>query len=593
MKRQVRLECKWLILFTIIHFMDMDVVRSDDFLTEFETDINNIAKGFDTLVEHVEGGSSPESIKICVLSQDEYLEIWNIIDSFSDDFDNPSITIVQSSKCTEVDAFDRFKLWILQFKNDVNEIMKTKVWSDEYIRVVSKYQNMVSKFKCQTNLSANIDKRCTFTTKKDTVFENVAAKGKDVITNLRKECETHIDRVSLLLKRLQTKQRQINEKIVEDCATEVKANRIESAVKIFSTITEERLIRDIVHTAYENPNSFQGIFEFIDRMGDSSASLYGYQALFVVLASKQLFTGLNVLIFLHGVEKRNSETHGFLANSLKIQLKRRYATNDYSDFYSAVNRNYGGKVDFGLDIMPTFVRNAYNGDLSNVMKILDMRTNFTNVRHQLFLLDSLIAEMKLEDHTNKLEFFIVLSDVMDLKVEIQKHPNEQNEKTINQIYENIPDNLRPLIKANLCIQNAKTNEYVHAGNTVDGTRRPIFTSVSNKFDDTFNFEVEFIERGRKFLLKNLVYGEYLYSGNGEPSRKLSLMKALNLKDDKEAHFTIEAIDSINVRIKNEKFNEYLYSPTDKFDQSDRHINLKSQISEDGLWTLSTCNFPKN
>lgn len=572
------LKSKWLILITIA--LCLHGVRNDDFLTQFQAEIDQIPKDIDTLILHIEQNLNPESepstsiqpIRLCVPSSEEYLEFWSIINHFDENVDNPSVAIVQSPKCTESDELDKLKLWILQIKNDFYEVLKRPAWSDVYVELKISYENKLR------NYPKHID---------ESVKKVLSDNGKNVISKLRIEYKALEEKIMSFFNVLQNKKRLENDKSAESCVAELIANRIDSAVKIFNDIAEERIARHVIVKAYQNEDSFQTLFDFIQLLGDSSATQYAYQGLFMHMASKGRFYNINSLIFLNGIEKHKGSMYKTIENALQKKLKPFFQTGEYADFYSAVNSRISGTTDFGQDIMATFVHGAYNNDVGNVVKMLDMQSQFYYMRHKLYLIDSLITEMKIQDHINKPQFFIVLSDLVDLKTEVYNGSNENNKKIVNQVYENVPHNLLPLMNTNLCIQNSDTSDYMHAAaadNVANNGQRQIFTS--NQFDETFNFEAEFLDRGRTLRLKNARFGEYLYSVDGEAPRKLILMKGAQ-KNEKRTHFTIEAMDSINVRIKNDQFNEFLYS-SESGDKNGRLVQSKSEVSEDGLWKLIPC-----
>lgn len=562
---------KWLVPVVII--LSLNYASGQDFLTEFQTEIEQLPKDLDTLILHIQQNVSPESepsssiqpLRLCVPNSDDYLEIWSIINNFNDEYDNPSITIIQSSSCTENEELDKLKMWILKIRNDFNEVLKLPAWSNAYLDVKIAYEQLLT----------NFGKRMNETDKK------VTDKGKNIITKLRTEYLSLESKIRSFFRKIQDKKRIENEKSAKLCASELKANKIDSAVKIFNEISEERIARQVIVSAYENENSFQTLFDFIQQLGDSEAVLYAYQGLMMKMASKLYWKDLNSMIFLAGLEKHKSSEFKTMTSVLEKKLKPMFEAGDYTHFYEAVNTRISESSDIGKDLMPSFVRGAYKSDTTNVIKILDMRSKFYFTRHKLYLIDSLITEMKIQDHTNKPEFFTILSDLVDMKIEVYKQTNENDKKIVNKIYENIPDNLLPLMKPNLCIQNSQTGEYMHAGKEDANGNRQILTS--NEIDATFNFEAELLERGRIILLKNLRYGEYVYLIDGEAPRKVLLMKG-NLKDDERAHFTIQAIGSLNVRIKNAKFNEFLFSPN----ENDGLVQSKNQVSEDGVWKLTTC-----
>lgn len=572
---------EWLVLFVFI--LSMNDVQSQDFLTEFQTEIEQLPTDLDTLILHMQENLSPESepssslqpLKICVQNSQEYLEIWSITNDFSDEYDNPSITIIQSSTCTENDQLDKLKVWILKIKNDFHEVLKEQPWSTVYVEVKSAYEHLLTNFQKRMNEADKI----------------VTDKGKAVISKLRTEYLSLEEKIRSFFRKIQDKKRLENDKSAERCASELKAKKIDSALKIFSEISEDRIARQIIVSAYENEDSFQTLFDFIQRLGDSPAVSYAYQGLMMRMASKFYWKNVNSIIFLAGLEKHKGSTYESLRNSLQIKLKPMFQAGDYAPFYEAVNTRISGSSDFGQDVIPTFVRGAYNSDITNVTKILEMRSKFYYMRHKLYLIDALITEMKVEDHTNKPEFFTVLSDLADMKIEVFKQSNENDKKIVNKIYGNIPDNLLPLMQPNLCIQNSQTGEYMYAGKETTDGQREIFTSTTHQIDETFKFEAEFLERGRTILLKNLRYGDYLYSNDGEAPRKVMLMKG-NFKDDKRAHFIIEVIDSFSVRIKNDKSSEFLFSPNELYDENNRLVQSKNQVSDDGAWKLTVCKIGK-
>lgn len=550
-------------------------VRNEDFLAQFQTEIDQIPNDLDALIVHIDQKLNPESetsssvqpLRLCVPSTEEYLEFWNIIDRFDANVDNPAVTIVQSTECTESDEIDKLKLWILQIKNDFYELLKQPTWSNAYVDMKISYENQLRRY------PKHIDE----------VGKKVRSdRGQLAMSQLRIDYKSMEAKIKSFFDALQQKKRQENDKAADRCVAELKTNRIASAVKIFNDIAEERIARHVIVKAYQNEDSFQRLFDFIQLLGNSAATQYAYQGLFMKMASKGQFRHINSLIFLNGIEKHKGPEYATISNVLRVKLKPFFQAADYADFYVAVNSRIGGATDFGRDIMPTFVHGAYNSNVGNVAKMLDMQNQFYYMRHKLQLIDALIIEMKIQDHTDKSEFFMVLSDLIDLKAKVYKESNENDKTIVKEVYDNVPSNLLPLLDTNLCIQNSETGEYMYA-DSVATKQREIFTS--NHFDDTFNFEVVFVDRGRSLLFKNVRFAEYLYAVDGETPRKLISMKGL--ENDKRAHFTIEVVDSINIRIKNVQFNEFLFS-TQSSDKNRRIVESKSNVAENGLWKLMSC-----
>lgn len=570
-------EIRWFLFITIpLCFNCMHI--DDTFprnLQKYEAEIDQLPKDVDTLILHMQQTFNPESsssfiqpLRLCANSSEQYLEYWSIVNNFNEDIDNPSVDIVQSTKCFESDDLDVLKLLILQIKNDFFEVLKFPAWSNSYIDVKISYEHELMKYPKYIDEIA-----------KKIQSEN----GKKVIAMLKIEYKTLDTKIRAFFNRIQSDKRLENDKLADQCATEIIENRIDSAIKIFNEIAEERIARQIIVKANQNENNFQRVFEFVELLGYSAATQYAYQGLIMSMASKNRWYPLNSLVFLSGVEKRAGSEYATIKNTLQIKLKPFIQSGDYSEFYSAVNSRISGTSDFGINVIPTFSRLIYNSDVSNVIKILDMQSKFDHTRHKLRLIDSLITEMKIQQHTNKPEFLMVLSDLLDLKVLASKVSNDK------QIYdriiiENVPFNLVALMYSNFCIRNSETEEYMHANDEKnDDGQRQIFTS--NELDETYSFEAEFLDRGRSLVLKNVHFNEYLRVVDGELPRKLMLGDS---KNDKRAHFVIEAVDSINVRIKNVQFMEFLYTSNQEIEEINRMVQTESQASENSLWKLRSC-----
>lgn len=552
----------WLLLVTITLWFSSHIRCADDFLSKFQTEIDTLPNEVDTLILHIDQNVNPEEtssvmqpIELCVRTSEEYVDFWSIVNNFDSEIDNPSITI-DNGECKEIDEINKLKLWILEIKNKFYEVLTKSPWSNAYIDLKISYEHKLTQY------SKNID----------TIAKVVqSTNGKNAISKLRLEYTTLEGKIRAFFNRIQNEKRLLNEKAAELCANELKANRIDSALKMFNDIEEERLARQIVLQAYENDDSFQRLFDFIERL-DSAAVYYGYQGLFMRMASKNRWFHLNSLIFLSGVDRRRGSEYQSIRNTLQIKLKPYFETGDHADFYAAVNSR---TVDFGLNVMPTYVRLFYKSDVGNVVKILDVRNKFDQMRHKLDLIDSLIKEMKIQDHTKKPEFFMILSDLIDLKSQVNKESNEIKQIYNHIINDKLPSNVLALMNSNLCIQNFGSQEIMHASS--DGQRQIV---TSHQFDKTFNFEAEFLDRGRSLILKNVHFGQYLSVAEGQTPRQLILTKD-DPRNDKRSNFMIEVIDFMSVRIKNVQFNEFLYA-------SESIVQTESEVTDDGLWRLISC-----
>lgn len=515
--------------------------------------------------------------QMCVASQDDVFRIWNEINrNHTDKFHHlNSVTLTQSSACSEL---ERLKTAILIMKQNFDEMLRKDISSTPYKDLKMDYEMKLKKLQHQLNEA-----------------QKVAQFGEKMeLDEMQNELQVQKYQINTVLRKMESERRILNDAYIRLCISDLERQNISSAVEGYKNITEKSQIRRIIYAVYANKEeNFKIIFEFVKQTNDLESLLLGYSSLFEHMKTNQHMNVMNLLLLTNGVIKhRDMEGFKRLFHSLNEAVKVMHQDSDYETFYNFMYNKNNESLFLAKDMMATFVQGAYNGDIANVDKILNMLPKLDIINHRLHLIDALITEMKFHGHSQRKEMFMVIYQLVQTRLAAQTKNDENDKLLMIAVEQNLPDNVRDLIFTNLCIQNADNNEYLYSGLPSDESRRYVFTSIINRFDDSFDFEIEFIDKGKRVLIKNSHYREHLYiTENGSPRTLLSWMPAY-LTDNVEAHFSLEIIDGGPLfRVRNEHYGEYLYSPTNKtHTESNRKVYFRREdkAHSESMWKIATC-----
>lgn len=514
--------------------------------------------------------------QMCVASEDDMIRIWNEINKNNTDKLHllKSITLTQSAVCTEV---EKLKTGILIIKQNFDEMLHKEISSTQYKDLKIDYEMKLKKLQLQLNEAQ----------------QNAQFGEKMELDEMQSELIVQKHQINTVLRKMEGERRILNDAYIRLCISDLERQNISSAVEAYKNITEKSQIRRIIYAVYANKEeNFKIIFEFVKQTNDLETFLLGYSSLYEHMKTNQHMNVMNLLLLTNAVIKHR-DVEGFkpLFNSLNEAVKVMHKDNDYETFYNFMYNKNNESLFLAKDMMATFVQGAYNGDITNVDKILNMIPKLDVINHRLHLINALITEMKFYGHSQRKEIFMVAYQLIQTRLAAYITTDENDRLLVIAVEENLPDNIRDLIFTNLCIQNANNKEYLYSGPPSDESRRYVFTSIINKFDDTFDFEIEFLDKGRKILIKNSHYREHLYiTENGSPRTLLSWMPAY-LMDNTEAHFSLEMIDGAFFRVRSEHYGEYLYSPINKtHTESNRKVYFRREdkVHTDSTWKIQTC-----
>lgn len=510
---------------------------------------------------------------MCVASQDDLLKIWKELNKNDTEkflhFD--SITLTQSAACSEL---DRLKTAILIIKQNFDEMLRKEISSKQYKELKVEYEQKFKKVQQQLNEAQNV----------------ASQDDKIELNSMQNELQVQHNQINNVLRKMESERRILNDAYIRLCIADLERQNISSAVEAFMNITERAQIRRIIYAVYANKEeNFKVIFEFVKQTNDLESFLLGYSSLFEQMKANQHMNVMNMLLLTNAIiQHRHDEGFKQLFHSLNESVKIMHQENDYDKFYMFMYNKNNESLFLAKDMIATFVEGAYNGNIANVDKVLSMIPKLDVINHRLHLIDALLNEMKLHTHSQRKEIFLVIYQLVQTRLAAV---TEKDRLLVAAIEQNLPVNVRDLIFTNLCIQNAYNKEYLYSGLPSDESRRYVFTSVINKFDDTFDFEVEFIDKGRKVLIKNSHYREHLYvTENGSPRTLLSWMPAY-LTENTEAHFSLEIIDGPYFRVRSEHYGEFLYSPSNKtHTESNRKVYFRpeNKVYSDSTWKIQTC-----
>lgn len=514
--------------------------------------------------------------QMCVASQDDMLRIWNEINKNSTDKVHllHSITLTQSSVCTEV---EKLKTAILIIKQNFDEMLRKEISSTQYKDLKKDYELKLNALQLQLNDAQ----------------QKAELGAKVELDEMQGELIVQKHQINTVLRKMEGERRILNDAYIRLCISDLERQNISSAVEAYRNITEKSQIRRIIYAVYANKEeNFKIIFEFVKQTDDLETFLLGYSSLYEQMKINQHMNVMNLLLLTNAVIKhREIDEFKPLFNVLNEAVKVMHTDNDYETFYNFMYNKNNESLFLAKDMMATFVQGAYNGNISNVEKILGMIPKLDVINHRLHLINALITEMKFYGHSQRNEIFLVVYQLIQTRLAAYIKADESDRLLVIAVEQNLPDNVRDLIFTNLCIQNAHNNEYLYSGPPSDGSRRYVFTSIMNKFDDTFDFEMEFIDNGKKILLKNSHYREHLYiTENGSPRTLLSWMPAY-LMDNTEAYFSLEIVDGAYFRVRSEHYGEYLYSPINKtHTESNRKVYFRPEdkVRSDSTWKIQTC-----
>lgn len=597
MRIKMRFDSKWLLLLLVSLVIQQNVDGSaltdvdlttklqlkQEITNQIVPEMSQFLKRFDDiLVPDVVSPAVADPVIYCFVPEDKLQEIQNVFDSAVNvDTKIVAIKMVSSSKCSEV---EKIKSRILKLKLDLHQLTKN-IFSTKYQVEKDNYEDNMR------NLQQKMDE----------ALKIVSDADMDIVTKLINDMQSQNNFITAVLLRLEGKVRELSQETVRLCVSELKANRIDAATVHYRDISDKTQIKEIVSSAYENADSFKIIFNFIrHHVVDSMSVLNGFTALFDSIKTKtnvntENFVNIeNLIIFINGVSKYNGSEFEDLAKSLYGSFR----SVNYDDFFVFFNRINHQKYyeTYGFDVktlMQIFVRGALNNDVSNVVTVLDMKTKLRTIEDRLVLLNALMQEMVNYPHlVNSKEMMIMIYDVMEIRQEVDSSYNVANKQAVNDLYNAVPDPLKSLMYNNLCIRNIANGDYVYSGPQLDDKRRNLYASKrvepTTANDETFVFQAQFIDRGRKLLFKNK-FGEHLYFSEGESPRRVLSWTGGSLENDRKAYFMVERTDDMGVRVRSVEFNEYMHA---QIVGKEIHV-VAGSSGVDALWSLETCPFHYN
>lgn len=518
-------------------------------LNFFNLIITDVTKGLSPAFQH----SSCEPQRLCVVSKEELDEIWEALQEETDTASIVTFTIVTSNQCTE---FEKIKTGIFKLKASLKEILNHQVSSLKYDELKAVNKRKIREFQRQI----------------DDAKDKVNQEGRKAISQFQNELQKQENRVDEYLQKLEETENIINDKYVRLIADYLDRELADNASIVFqNTIENKAQIKRIVKVVYDgNVKNFFKTFKFLRKVNETEPSIIGYTTLFDEMSAKKQMKDKYVSLLMNEVQK-------------------------YENFFEYTSKE---RRDLVKEIMPYFVKAVYDGRMANLNNVLDLVPKFTTLSHKLFVLNELINQLKnndqLCDYANGAH---AIFQILYCIIQVRKKADDINDKVakdvLKDVESNLPTFLRDLMYSNLCIQNYLNDEYMFPS-SFDYQRRKVLTSYSKSWwnADSFNWELEFIDGGKKVLIKNQKYNKHLYFFDVQQQNEFRDVRiSKSLKDDPQAQFTLLIKGDSLFQIYNSRYGVSLYSDSDINSKSDEGRSVYGTRRELGFsrkWFIKTC-----
>lgn len=573
-----RKHLKMNILLALFLFAGCVTHISGDVTKNHSVDLNNIFKKFDSLIKfkNTESTTSEREMGspiICVMSVDELNEIENAFVRNSDLPDSNHVSIQLSTSCTEL---DRLKAELFKLNNDFKVLVKQPISSYDYRNLKTSYDVKILKFK---NLL-------------DDAKKTVSGERLEVVNKLKNEFQLQQQQIVEVLSKFESEQKPLNDANVQLTIKELQQGKLNEAVTAFVEVTDHDVqIEQIVASLYGNGDNFQNIYSFVARLPLLSRT-NGYKAMHEHLKKNNHMLDHHIWM-LATVIRDIPRQNGDLIETVNTDVKTIVRNNNYDGVAQFLNKHAGNGLEAMQYFAPVFVRTIYEENGNSVEKVLTVLEKLTFIRHRLYLINELIMMLKSTNRMHGKDMSMIVFQLIKLRSIKRPH----NKFLLNLIEQNLPEELRDLLYDNLCIRNAENDEYLFASVPGSANQRHVYTAKTNLLNESFFWQIYFVDNGTKMLISNNKYHEQIYlidEGGHDDEHVLRSWMDGSLKGDSKAEFYLDMIGYGQFLIVNKHFGQVLYSPFDGEPNANNNRPVFSKkydpnnVEIDSKWIIAIC-----
>lgn len=523
------------LLLALVLFAGCLLNVSGDVVEKPSIEMENIFNKFDALVKLKGTEREIKAPVICVASVDDLHQIENALRS--SDLNDVSIQI--SSTCDKV---DKLKTEILKLENVFKNLTDEPVSSHKYRNLKVKYEKNVLQFK---NLL-------------DSTKKIASPDRLNFIQQLETEFHSQKKQISKVLLKLETEQKSSNDANVQVAISQLQQGKMDEAIAAFAKVTDRDIqVERVVASVYGNGDNFKNLYDFVVRL-PFLTRVNGYKALHEQLKKNNHMMKHHIWM-LATVAITETEDDGAI-RAVIDEVKAIVRNNKIDGLIGFLNKRGPDGVDLKR-FAPVLVLTMYEETDNSVEKVLAAFKQLTHIRHRLHLINELILLLKSTENMHGREMTMIVFEIIKLRA-VQK---PEDKPLLKLVEHNLPEELRDLMYNQLCIQNAETEEYLYGSmpSIKEENQRHIYTAKTNSVNETFYWQIYFIDNGTKALIKNHKYNEHLFLPDEEiidyEVHTLRSWQAGSLEGDSKAEFYLDMIGNGQFVIVNKHFGQVLYS----------------------------------
>lgn len=551
---------------------------SGELTKNHSVDLDNIFKKFDALIKLKNTESTTSELEmgstvVCVMSVDELNEIENALVRDSDLPDSNDVSINFSSTCTEL---DRLKTEIFKLKNDFKALIRQPILSHDYRNLKTSYESHILKFKDLLDSTKN----------------TVSGERLEVVNKLKNEFQMQQQQIVAVLSKMELEQKPLNDANVQLAIKQLQQGKLNEAETTFEEVTDHDVqIEQIVASLYGNGDNFENIYSFVARLPLLSR-INGYKAMHQHLKKNNHMLDHHIWM-LATVIRDIPRQNGDLIEAMTTDLKTIVRNNNYDGVAEFLNKDAGKGLEAMQYFAPVFVRTIYEETGNSVEKVLVVLEKLTFNRHRLYLINELIQMLKSTNRMHGKDMSMIVFELIKLRSIKRPH----NKFLLNLIEQNLPEELRDLMYNNLCLRNAENDEYLFASVPGSENQRHVYTAKTNLLNESFFWQIYFVDNGTKVLISNNKYLEQIYlidEGGHDDEHVLRSWMGDSLKGDSKAEFYLDMIGYGQFLIVNKHFGQVLYSPFDGEPNANNNRPVFSKkydpnnVEIDSKWIIGIC-----
>jgi len=369
----------------------------------------------------------------------------------------------------------------------------------------------------------------------------------------------------------------------------------------------------INQTLAKSEDNFEKIIFFLRLVDDSYAAVIGYHWLYDKMSNDSHLSHMNAIILANEMQQHSYRMTN-VRDLLRDQVTALVNGNVLDGFFSYANTNGSSRdVMFVKEVMPMIVRMAYtkpthntfgmdSADIkANIKNLMTLMGRFSNIHHQLYLLNDLMVLMKEFGHTEPQFFFQLLSATAEIRrihmPQDRRHHRSQDDEFLNGLFaqfeETFPAALRIFLYPNsVCMQNVGNSEYLQIGN-----HQHFRDVATTQFVSTLNFEMDFKFNENGFA--SIINGQSrehiaVYKTTEDMVKPITGEESMQAKNSQNVWFQFESLGDDEFTIRSAKQLAYLVSSSHCYDFNTCLLNRHSVATKqypsnnEAVWLVKKC-----